>query len=96
MKDQHTKIKGYRDLSQSEIDAMNTIKAEGVRLGLLIEDLRDSKILDQRWVSIAETHLQQGIMAAVRSVAQPTTFQSITNRVYNVDSIVKYFKQQET
>lgn len=74
MKDQHTRIKGYRDLSQSEIDAMNTIKAEGIRLGLLIEDLRDSELLDQRWVSIAETHLQQGIMAAVRSVAQPTTF----------------------
>lgn len=74
MKDQHTKIKGYRDLSQSEIDAMNTIKAEGVRLGLLIKDLQYSVGLDQRWVSIAETHLQQGIMAAVRSVAQPTTF----------------------
>lgn len=74
MKDQHAKIKGYRNLSQSEIDAMNTIKAEGIRLGLLIEDLRENPQLDQRWVSIAETHLQQGIMAAVRSVAQPTTF----------------------
>lgn len=68
------KIKGYRDLSQSEIDAMNTIKAEGTRLGLLIEDLKENPQLDQRWISIAETHLQQGIMAAVRSVAQPTTF----------------------
>lgn len=74
MKDQHAKIKGYRDLSQSEIDAMNTIKAEGVRLGLLVEDLKENPQLDQRWISIAETHLQQGIMAAVRSVAQPTTF----------------------
>ena len=74
MKDQHTKIKGYRDLSQSEIDAMNTIKEEGTRLGLLIEDLKENPQLDQRWISIAETHLQQGIMAAVRSVAQPTTF----------------------
>lgn len=74
MKDQHAKIKGYRDLSQSEIDAMNTIKAEGTRLGLLIEDLKENPQLDQRWISIAETHLQQGIMAAVRSVAQPTTF----------------------
>ena len=74
MENQHKLIKGYRSLSQSEIDAMNTIKAEGVRLGLLIEDLRDNEGLDQRWVNIAETHLQQGIMAAVRSVAQPTTF----------------------
>lgn len=27
MKDQHKKIKGYRDLSQAEIDLMNEIKA---------------------------------------------------------------------
>jgi len=27
MKDQHEKIKGYRDLTQSEIDAMNSVKA---------------------------------------------------------------------
>ena len=74
MKDQHTLIKGYRDLSQAEIDAMNAVKAEGVRLGILIEELRDNPELDQRWVDIAETHLQQGCMAAVRSIAQPTSF----------------------
>lgn len=74
MKDQHTLIKGYRDLSKEEIDAMNACKAEGVRLGLLVGELKDNKSLDQRWVCIAETHLQQGIMAAVRSIAQPTTF----------------------
>lgn len=74
MKDQHTKIKGYRDLTQEEIDAMNAVKAEGERLGLLIKELRDNSDLDQRWVDIAETHLQQGIMAAVRSIAQPESF----------------------
>ena len=74
MKDQHTLIKGYRDLSQAEIDAMNVVKAEGERLRILIEELRDNKSNDQRWVDIAETHLQQGIMAAVRSIAQPESF----------------------
>lgn len=74
MKDQHKLIKGYRDLSQAEIDAMNAVKAEGTRLGILIEELRDNPELDQRWVDIAETHLQQGCMAAVRSIAQPTSF----------------------
>lgn len=74
MDNQHKLIKGYRDLSQAEIDAMNAVKAEGERLGLLIEELRDNSGLDQRWVSIAETHLQQGIMAAVRSIAQPQSF----------------------
>lgn len=74
MENQHRKIAGYRELSQEEIDAMNAVKAEGTRLQFLIEELRDNAQLDQRWVSIAETHLQQGIMAAVRSIAQPTTF----------------------
>ena len=74
MKDQHKLIKGYRDLSQAEIDAMNVVKAEGSRLGLLIEELRVSSNIDQRWVDIAETHLQQGIMAAVRSIAKPQSF----------------------
>ncbi len=74
MKDQHTKITGYRDLSQGEIDAMNAVKAEGARLELLIEELRVNSNIDQRWVDIAETHLQQGVMAAVRSIARPNSF----------------------
>ncbi len=74
MKDQHKLIKGYRDLTQAEIDAMNAVKAEGVRLGVLIEELRVNSSIDQRWLDIAEAHLQQGVMAAVRSIAQPSTF----------------------
>ena len=74
MENQHRKIAGYRELSAEEIAAMNAIKAEGVRLGLLIEEMQDSPSLDQRWVALAKTSLQQGIMFAVRAVAQPTTF----------------------
>lgn len=74
MKDQHTKITGYRDLSQGEIDAMNAVKAEGARLGQLVGELRVNSSIDQRWVDIAETHLQQGVMAAVRSIARPNSF----------------------
>lgn len=74
MENQHRKIKGYRELSQEEINAMNAVKAEGERLGLLVEELRNNPDLDSRWIDIAETHLQQGIMAAVRSVAQPESF----------------------
>lgn len=74
MKDQHTLIKGYRDLSQEEIDAMNAVKKEAERIGFLIEELESNKQLDQRWVAIAKTELQKGFMAAIRSVAQPTTF----------------------
>lgn len=74
MENQHKKIKGYRDLSQEEIDLMNEIKANGVELGELVAKLRATDGLDQRWVSIGATDLQTGLMALTRGVAQPTSF----------------------
>lgn len=81
MENQHRKIKGYRELSQQEIDLMNQIK----EIGLTLEGLHNSLVLlqqnsggeldpDMRWVSIGKTHLQQGLMAWTRSVAKPTFF----------------------
>lgn len=35
MKDQHEKIKGYRSLTQEEIDLMNEIKQKGAEIGEL-------------------------------------------------------------
>lgn len=74
MENQHRKITGYRELTQQDVNDMNDIKAEGERLKTVIEAMRSRKEIDQRWVSIAETNLQQGIMAAVRAVAQPNSF----------------------
>lgn len=74
MDNQHRKIAGYRELSQAEIDAMNEIKAKGAELGALVEKLRATPGLDQRWVSIGATDLQTGLMALTRAVAQPTSF----------------------
>ena len=73
MENQHRHIAGHRELSGAEIGVMNGIKAQGQQLEVLIETLRRDGV-DQRWVSIAQTHLQQGIMALVRAVAKPTTF----------------------
>ena len=74
MENQHRQIKGYRELSQEEIDLMNEIKMKGVELGALVEKLRATSTLDQRWVSIGATDLQTGLMALTRAVAQPTFF----------------------
>lgn len=41
MENQHRKIKGYRELSQQEIDLMNEVKAKGVELGELITKIQD-------------------------------------------------------
>lgn len=74
MDNQHRQIKGYRELSQEEIDLMNQIKAKGAELGQLVQALRDTEGIDQRWISIGATDLQTGLMALTRGVAKPTFF----------------------
>lgn len=74
MENQHRAIKGYRELSEQDIALMNEVKETGEELGNLIATLKQMPEIDQRWVSIAQTDLQKGIMALVRSIAQPTSF----------------------
>jgi len=73
MENQHRKIKGYRELSQAEIDAMNLVKEQGIALENVIDQLKKLEA-DPRWVAIGTTHLQQGLMALTRSVAKPDFF----------------------
>ena len=73
------KITGYRQLSEAEVALMNEGKALAEQVGAYIDRLRSHAdgtppLLDQRWVSIGATQLQQGFMAVIRGIAQPTTF----------------------
>jgi hypothetical protein len=88
MEDQHKKITGYRDLTETEIADMNEVKELGDRFGVLIAKLRSRQHpvgnhpvaseqgqlpdYDQRWVSIGTTDIQTGCMALVRAIARPT------------------------
>lgn len=82
MDNQHRLIKGYRELSQAEIDLMNEIKQKGVELQELLEkvhDYNDSVDLpdgceSHRWTAIAKTDFQTGLMALTRAVAKPGFF----------------------
>lgn len=86
MENQHRQIKGYRELSQEEIDAMNRIKEQGAVVGTLIEEVSKGVMVrgetgeetqvvpDGRWLAIARTHLQEGFMALTRSVTKPDFF----------------------
>ncbi len=86
---QQPKITGYRQLSEEEVILMNVGKALAEQCGAYIEKLRNyvptdrenqaetfkpGSSLDQRWISIGATQLQQGFMAVIRGIAQPTTF----------------------
>lgn len=74
MKDQHEKIKGYRDLSQQEIDLMNEGKELAEKCGEFINKLMAQESTDKRSVSLGKTNLQQGFMWAIRGIAKPETF----------------------
>lgn len=81
MDNQHKHIKGYRDLSATEIASMNEVKELAALVGNLIDKLAtedpqllDSISVDKRWLAIAKTDLQKGFMSLVRSIAQPTSF----------------------
>ncbi len=76
------KVTGYRQLSEAEVALMNEGKALAEQCGAFIAKLRSGAseyqdpplVLDQRWISIGATQLQQGWMAVIRGIAQPTTF----------------------
>lgn len=80
MENQHKKIKGYRDLTQDEIDLMNEAKELAEKVGELVESLAivnsqtGGHAIDMRWVNIGKTDLQKGFMSLIRGIAQPTTF----------------------
>lgn len=74
MENQHQKIKGYRNLTQAELDLMNEGKDLAVQCGAFIDKLQGAVDSDKRWVAIGRTHLQEGFMAAIRAIAKPTTF----------------------
>lgn len=74
MDNQHKLIKGYRDLTQDEIDHMNKIKEVGALLETLVEQIGKLPDVDKRWLAMANTDLQVGVMKLVRAVARPTSF----------------------
>jgi len=87
MDNQHRSIKGYRDLTQHEIDLMNKIKAFGPQLESLINEIHDhlnSQVGDMfdsdidfepfKWMDMGKRDLQTGLMFLTRAVAQPNSF----------------------
>lgn len=75
MDNQHKLIKGYRDLRQDEIEFMNALKDLEEELGQALNTIEAANNLNDpeanRWVALARTHLETGIMFAIKAVARP-------------------------
>jgi len=71
MDNQHRLVKGYRDLSQAEIDAMNSIKLAEQDIGQLWQQIWKLNGVDHSSLMVAKTRLQEAFTWFVRAVAQP-------------------------
>lgn len=89
MKDQHTKIAGYRDLSAEEIAMMNIVKAMEAKFNRMIDDLRSNPTVDQRNVALAATAGEDAFMRAVRSIAQPTRIVGDLSGLMPVEAVIE-------
>lgn len=82
MENQHRKITGYRELSQEEIDLMNSIKSEGELLGRLINNLQAIHATEAHKLQVAHMSLADALaipthMEAVKSCADAQRWTSI-------------------
>lgn len=72
MDNQHKKITGYRDLSQSEIDGMNSIKALEQDAGRLFKQIGEIDGVDPRLLALAKrTCSRVSCGSCVRSPSPP-------------------------
>lgn len=63
----------HRELSEAEIELINKIKSLGVQISDVIRKV-SAESDDKRWIGIAQTDFQTGLMALTRAVAKPTFF----------------------
>jgi hypothetical protein len=64
-------IKGYRELSEQDIELVNLIKEAEIQVGELWRMVIEQNAPDRRWTAVAKTHFQEGFTALVRSVTKP-------------------------
>jgi hypothetical protein len=68
------KVYGYRELTENELETINSIKQTAEEVGEIIDGMAGWSGADQRWLAIAKTDLQKGFMSLVRAVARPDSF----------------------
>ena len=65
-------VAGYTPVSDEKVQLVNRNKEVEERLLRICDELKGRTDFDGRWVSIAVTHFQEGMMALNRAIFQPT------------------------
>lgn len=64
-------VAGYRPQGDDEIKIVNTFKEIEEAVLRLLDDMEKGTEIDQRWLAIGRTNLEQAFMAINRSVFKP-------------------------
>jgi hypothetical protein len=65
-------VSGYRPQTSGNVHLVNRNKEVEERTLRLLDELRDcGGEVDQRWLAIGRTHIEQGFMAINRAIFQP-------------------------
>jgi hypothetical protein len=64
-------VSGYRPQSKTAIDCVNAIKAREEQILRQLDHMAGDPEVDQRWLAIGRTGLEQAFMAINRSIFRP-------------------------
>lgn len=66
---------GFRELTENETNLVRRCREVGGQIETLLKEFDVSSVdIDKPWQSIAKTHFQEGLMAAVRAITKPAFF----------------------
>jgi len=65
-------VSGYRAQSQASVDLVNEMKCAEEAMLRKLDEMKESAEIDQRWLAIGRTSLEQAFMAINRSVFKPS------------------------
>lgn len=64
-------VAGYRPQSDNRVALVNINKEAEERILRILDELKSDQTIDQRWLAVGRTQLEQGFMAINRAVFQP-------------------------
>lgn len=68
-------VAGYQPQTADKVALVNANKQAEELVLRLLDDLKENPEVDQRWLAIGRTHIEEGFMAVNRSIFKPARVQ---------------------
>ncbi len=64
-------VKGYVPQSESNVKLVNINKKKEEEILRILDEYKNDPTIDQRWLALGRTHIEQAFMAINRSIFKP-------------------------